>query len=225
MIGRFGVGALSMFGGGRVARRLAVVFFAALSLLGAPALVRAATIRDPVAAAAAPSTPAAAPRAAQASGNANFVGVWKSSAGGWNIETENVATGACTGTSDFSGYTLTDCKVSGNSYVFTVNLGATYHSYNSGTIQGNSVAGSFHDTKGTAQSYTATRLCVVPKLKGLGVAAAKHALQAAHCSVGKVKTRNSANVPKGRVISSSPAAGSEDTAGAKVALKISRGKH
>jgi len=89
--------------------------------------------------------------------NVDFRGVWASSPGGWRVLTENLATGACTGTTDFVGYTFTGCQVTGNSYVFVINYGTTYHSYDSGTITGNAVQGQFHDTNGTAESISATR--------------------------------------------------------------------
>jgi hypothetical protein len=35
--------------------------------------------------------------------NADFRGVWGSSPGGWQVLTENLSTGDCTGTTDFVG--------------------------------------------------------------------------------------------------------------------------
>lgn len=67
-------------------------------------------------------------------------------------------------------------------------------------------------------------LCLVPKLKGLRLAAAERALENAHCAVGKVTKHKSSNVLKGKVISSSPRVGSKHKAGTRVALSISRGK-
>jgi hypothetical protein len=69
------------------------------------------------------------------------------------------------------------------------------------------------------------KLCLVPKLTGKTVAAAKQALKKARCSVGKVTKHTSSKVPKGRIISSGPKAGSKRKAGTKVALTVSRGKH
>ncbi len=68
-------------------------------------------------------------------------------------------------------------------------------------------------------------LCVVPKLKGKSLAAARSALQQAHCAVGKITQHKSSAVPNGRVISSIPAAASRHNAGTKIALTVSRGKH
>jgi hypothetical protein len=74
---------------------------------------------------------------------------------------------------------------------------------------------------GTAQ--TPAVHCLVPKLKGLTLSAAKQKLKRAGCGVGKVKHRKSSSVHKGRLISSSPGKGSERSAGTKVALVISSG--
>ena len=45
----------------------------------------------------------------------------------------------------------------GNRYSFTITYGPSYKSRNTGTISGNRLKGSFKDTNGTAESYTATR--------------------------------------------------------------------
>ena len=66
--------------------------------------------------------------------------------------------------------------------------------------------------------------CVVPKLKGKSLAAAKTALKTAHCAVGHIPKHRSSAVHRGRVISSRPKAGSRHTAGTKIALTVSRGK-
>jgi hypothetical protein len=69
------------------------------------------------------------------------------------------------------------------------------------------------------------KLCLVPKLKRETLAAARKALKKAHCAVGKVTRHKSSTVPKGRVISSRPKAGTKHRAGTRVALTLSRGKH
>jgi beta-lactam-binding protein with PASTA domain len=66
--------------------------------------------------------------------------------------------------------------------------------------------------------------CVVPALAGQTLASAKVALKAANCSEGTVTKKASSTVPKGDVISSSPAARTTHSAGSKVALTISSGK-
>ena len=67
------------------------------------------------------------------------------------------------------------------------------------------------------------KACIVPKLKGRTVKAARSALKKAHCKAGKVSKKFS-KVKKGRVISSKPGAGKHKSAGAKVNLVVSKGK-
>jgi PASTA domain-containing protein/List-Bact-rpt repeat protein len=81
-------------------------------------------------------------------------------------------------------------------------------------------------TMSANRSVTATFkvLCVIPKVKGKKVRAAKRAIRKAHCSVGKVTKAFSAKVKKGRVISQKPKPGKKLAAGSKVKLKVSKGK-
>jgi uncharacterized delta-60 repeat protein len=66
--------------------------------------------------------------------------------------------------------------------------------------------------------------CVVPKVKGKKLAAAKRRIKAAHCAVGKIKRAYSSKVRKGRVISQRPRPGKKLVARSKVRLKVSKGK-
>jgi uncharacterized delta-60 repeat protein len=66
--------------------------------------------------------------------------------------------------------------------------------------------------------------CVVPKLKGKTLRAAKRSLTKAHCAVGKLTRSFSAKVKKGRVIASKPKPGKTLAQGAKVRLQVSKGK-
>ncbi len=66
--------------------------------------------------------------------------------------------------------------------------------------------------------------CTVPRLRGKQLAAAKKALVRSHCAVGKVKQVRSNTVKKGKVISTSPKAGTRRRSGTKVALTVSRGR-
>ncbi len=77
----------------------------------------------------------------------------------------------------------------------------------------------------SAGSRVVKAMCKVPKLRGATLAAARRALSRAHCDVGKVTRRKSAKVATGRVISSSPGAGSKHRARTRVNLTVSRGKH
>jgi hypothetical protein len=51
----------------------------------------------------------------------------------------------------------TDCRVSGHHYSFTITYGASYQSKNTGTFAGRKLTGSFKDTNGTVEHYTAKR--------------------------------------------------------------------
>jgi hypothetical protein len=105
----------------------------------------------------APGSASAAP--AIVAKNANFKGTWNTTPGpGFVITKENRTTGKCKGTSDAGkGYGLTACKVTGKHYKLTITYGATYKSYNTGVLKGNSLSGSFHDTNGSSGTYTGTR--------------------------------------------------------------------
>jgi uncharacterized delta-60 repeat protein len=86
--------------------------------------------------------------------------------------------------------------------------------------------GSCSLTMSAARSVTATFkvLCVVPKLKGKTLRAAKRAIRKAHCSVGKVTKGFSAKVKKGHVIAQKTKSGKKLAAGAKVKFTVSKGK-
>jgi hypothetical protein len=66
--------------------------------------------------------------------------------------------------------------------------------------------------------------CIVPKVKGKTLAAAKKAVVRAHCAVGKVSKAFSAKVKKGRVVSQKPKPGTKRSPGAKVSLVVSKGR-
>jgi alpha-tubulin suppressor-like RCC1 family protein len=65
--------------------------------------------------------------------------------------------------------------------------------------------------------------CVVPKVTGKALGAAKRALGKAHCGVGKVRRAYSTRVAAGRVLSQSPRHGRRLVFGARVSLVVSRG--
>jgi beta-lactam-binding protein with PASTA domain len=82
-------------------------------------------------------------------------------------------------------------------------------------------------TMNHARSVTAkfTRApCVVPKLRGEVLDAAKRALLKAHCKPGRITNMYSRVVRRGRVISQKPKSGTHSPPGAKVNLVISKGK-
>ncbi len=86
--------------------------------------------------------------------------------------------------------------------------------------------GSCTVTMSAARSVTATfkALCIVPKVTGKTLRAAKGAIRKAHCSLGKVTRAFSSKVKNGRVISQKPKPGKKLAAGSKLSLKVSKGK-
>ena len=78
------------------------------------------------------------------------------------------------------------------------------------------VTDDFGATGTTSKTITVAKpiACVVPKLKGKTLKAAKGALKKAHCGLGKVKHKHSSHVRKGHVIGSSPKAGAHRKRGA-----------
>jgi serine/threonine-protein kinase len=77
-----------------------------------------------------------------------------------------------------------------------------------------------------ARSVTASfvRYCLVPRLKGKSLKAARRALKAHDCAAGKIKRAFSSSVRKGRVISQKPKPRRRLKHGAKVRLTVSKGR-
>jgi hypothetical protein len=95
---------------------------------------------------------------AAASGNADFLGTWNLSNGGIFTVTGQSSSGACT-LEPGAEFSAKDCEVSGDGYSLTVvDADSSYESYNTGTIDGNTLTGSFTDTNGTTEAYTGTRV-------------------------------------------------------------------
>jgi hypothetical protein len=119
----------------------------------------------------------AIPETSLAAENANFIGHWENldpEYGDWTITSENFETGECAGTSSDAGFSLSECKVTGDAYVFTIEQPSSgYTSRNKGTIEEDSVVGSFEDGSGE-HKYTAIR-----QLNLTGKWAAVY-----HCEVG-----------------------------------------
>lgn len=65
--------------------------------------------------------------------------------------------------------------------------------------------------------------CKVPKLVGRGLTPARHAIRAAHCSVGRVRYANSKRA-RGKVVAQTPRAGRTFAVGTRVNLLVSRGR-
>jgi hypothetical protein len=81
-------------------------------------------------------------------------------------------------------------------------------------------------TMAAAHSVTAAFVkdCVVPKVKGKGLQAAKRSIRAHDCSVGRIGHAFSRKVRKGRVISQQPKPRKLLKHGAKVRLTVSKGR-
>jgi hypothetical protein len=108
----------------------------------------------------------------------------------------------------------------------TAGSGSTFAGW-SGACSG---TGSCQVTMSAAQNVTATfdtvppppppTQCVVPKLKGKKLGAAKIAIRKAHCSVGRITHVKSTRQHRNRVISQSPKPGEHLKKGSKIALKV-----
>jgi hypothetical protein len=88
------------------------------------------------------------------------------------------------------------------------------------TASGGSGGGS--GKPGSPSSHAADE-CVVPKLTGKRVKAAKRAARRASCKAGRIVHRASSKARKGRVIAQKPAAGTRLKAGAKVKVVVGSG--
>jgi hypothetical protein len=73
-----------------------------------------------------------------------------------------------------------------------------------------------------ATGASANGSCIVPKLKGLALKKARHALVTAHCRLGKITRRKKRHTNRGRVIKSTPGAGTHLSTGAAVSLVVAK---
>ena len=83
-------------------------------------------------------------------------------------------------------------------------------------------AGSASAASGLTRRASRRQFCVVPRVQGRKMAAARKAIRRAHCRVGRVRKARSLR-PSGRVIKQTPRAGKRLPLGAKVNLVVSRG--
>jgi serine/threonine-protein kinase len=84
--------------------------------------------------------------------------------------------------------------------------------------------GTVNLTVSSGAGLSPTAPCHVPPLKDLNSKQAVAALLAGNCSVGTVTLQSSTKVPKGKVISNSPATGSTHPTGTPVDFVLSSGK-
>jgi Divergent InlB B-repeat domain/PASTA domain/Domain of unknown function (DUF5122) beta-propeller len=75
-----------------------------------------------------------------------------------------------------------------------------------------------HKVTGTFQHF-----CIVPRLKGTTLSAAKRSIRARHCYLGRVTLVASSKVKRGRVVSQKPAPGRRLLGHSRVRLTISKG--
>jgi hypothetical protein len=66
--------------------------------------------------------------------------------------------------------------------------------------------------------------CVVPRLRGKTLLAARHALRLRHCALGKVRRARSRTISRGRVLFQTPRPGAHRPRGSKVNVTISTGR-
>jgi hypothetical protein len=104
-----------------------------------------------------------------------------------------------------------------------------------GAAKGSMFAGWSGACKGTGRCTVTTdddvtvgakfvlRRCIVPRVVGKTLQAAKAALRKALCSLGKIETVASKNVPRGRVVSQSPRPGRRLKQHARIGLVVSKG--
>jgi PASTA domain len=122
---------------------------------------------------------------------------------------ENVPTGAFVASITISGESaLTQTSLAGG--VATVTIG-------------NAASVLTFTTKGAAVPAP-VRPCVVPRVIGLNLAAARRAIKAAACRVKSVSHIYSSRIPKGGVTSTKPRAGAHLAHNGKVRVNVSRGR-
>jgi PASTA domain len=83
---------------------------------------------------------------------------------------------------------------------------------------GSAVSASAHTRPASRQVF-----CVVPRLQGKRLAAARRTIRKAHCTVGRVRHARSSRA-RGRVIAQSPRPGLRRSMGTKVNLVVSKGR-
>jgi hypothetical protein len=112
------------------------------------------------------------------------------------------------------------CSNSGATFTMTSDKGTCTVRYDQA---GNS---NYQAAPGVTEAVTAFSQshCVVPRLQGKTLRAAKRGLNAHSCSLGKVRHSFSTGVKKGRVISEKPKPGRRLRHGAKVDLVLSKGR-
>ena len=87
-------------------------------------------------------------------------------------------------------------------------------------VTATTVAGTTPAVAGDRFGYAAPPVCVVPKLKGLKLKAAKRKLRLAYCKPGTLKKLRSAKASTGKIVKQNPKPGKTLAAGTKVNLQL-----
>jgi hypothetical protein len=74
----------------------------------------------------------------------------------------------------------------------------------------------------TGDGGTSGKRCIVPRVRGLSLSAAKRKIRNAHCKVGKIRKVKKRKYA-GRVVKTSPGAGARRPAGTKVTIYVGKG--
>jgi len=88
-----------------------------------------------------------------------------------------------------------------------------------------SAAGGYQQEQGVLFSSSSTPPCLVPRLEGKTLTAAKRSIAVGQCSVGRIRHATSPRVEKGRVVSQRPKAGVTLGHGARVNFVVSTGRN
>jgi hypothetical protein len=114
---------------------------------------------------------------------------------------------------------ITDAAITGVQVAATVTV--------AGPTNGNGAGSGGSNTGGaqlTGSAGVPAVQCVVPKLKGKKLAAARRSLERNHCALGKVKRKRRAGARLGVVLSQAPKAGSHLRKGSRVSVVITATK-
>jgi hypothetical protein len=108
----------------------------------------------------------------------------------------------------------------------TPSAGSRFQGWSGGNCSGTRTC--LVDTGISRQTLTATFAllprCVVPRLRGKTLTAARHAIRSHNCTVGKITHAASSAIRKGRVVSQKPRPGKRLRRRARVSVVVSRGR-
>jgi hypothetical protein len=108
----------------------------------------------------------------------------------------------------------------------TASAGSRFQGWSGGSCSGTDICQVYTgiDEQTVTANFTPRPNCVVPKLRGKTLKAARQAIRSHNCSIGKITHSSSSAIKKGRVVSQKPKPGKRLPSGAKVSLVVSRGR-